>query len=77
MKENFISYKGWKIEPVRAGFSLWGKSPYYPIDTLWVTTKTLSECKRWADRYLRTFKVKKWPTLFPDFIAKETLTWPR
>ena len=74
---DFISYKGFKIEPCEAGFSAWGKSPFYPIDTLFVTTKSMAKCKEYIRNWLKAAKVKKWTTMFPDFIAKETITWPR
>ena len=74
---NFIEYKGFKIEPCVAGFSAWGKSPFYPIDTLYYHSKSLAEVKRHINDWLKAAKVKKWTTMFPDFIAKETITWPR
>ena len=36
----FINYKGFKIETVPAGYSAWGKSPFYPIDTLYYHSKS-------------------------------------
>lgn len=75
MEKDFIEYKGWKIQPCLAGFSLWGKSPYYPIDTCWVTTKKLNECKKWARTYCETLKVKKWRTVFDHCITKDVIRY--
>ena len=36
-----INYKGFKIETAHAGYSAWGKSPFYPILHL---TKSVIEC---------------------------------
>ena len=72
---NIITYKGFKIEPCLAGYSAWGKSPFYPIDTRFYTCKTLAELKRYLNSWLTINKVKKWCTMFPDFIAKDTISW--
>lgn len=74
---NFIEYKGFKIEPCEAGFSVWGKSPFYPIDSRFVTSKSIRACKIYINDWLKTWKLKNWCTMFHDFIAKETITWPR
>lgn len=73
--ENFITYKGFKIEPCLAGFSVWGKSPFYPIDTLFVTSKSLNVCKKYIRDWLKAAKVKKWTTMFNDRIAKDVIVW--
>ena len=72
---DFITYKGFKIELCPAGFSAWGKSPFYPIDTLYFHSKSLTAVKRHINDWLKAAKVKKWRTMFPDFIAKETISW--
>lgn len=73
--ENFITYKGFKIEPCPAGYSAWGKSPFYPIDTRYVTCKSLAAVKRYLNDWLKAANAKRWETMFPDRIAKETLSW--
>lgn len=73
---DFINYKGFKIEPCKAGFSVWGKSPFYPIDTLYTTTKSLNKCKEYIRNWLKAWKIKKWSTLYPDRITKDTITYP-
>ena len=75
--ENFISYKGFKIEPCAAGYSAWGKSPFYPIDTMFASSKSLAALKRYLNDWLTINKLKKWRTMFPDYIAKEAIVWPR
>ena len=70
------TYKGFKIETVPAGYSAWGKSPFYPIDTLYYHSKSLAKVKRCINDWLKANKIKKWKTMFPDFIAKETIYWP-
>ena len=75
MEKNFIEYKGFKIETCAAGYSVWGKSPFYPIDTLFVSAKSLSKCKKFINDWLKAWKIKKWKTMYPDFISKDTIVW--
>ena len=72
---NYIEYKGFKIEPCLAGFSAWGKSPFYPIDTLYVTTKSMTACKNYIRDWCKAAKVRKWCTMFADRIVKDGITW--
>jgi len=74
---DFITYKGFKIEVWPSGFSVWGKSPFYPIDTMFCNSKSLAKVKRYINDWLKANNLKRWRTTFPDFIAKESLTWPR
>ena len=74
---NFITYKGFKIETVPAGYSAWGKSPFYPIDTLYYHSKSLAEVKRLINNWLKAAKVKKWRTVYEDCICKNGIVWPR
>lgn len=73
----FINYKGFKIEVVPSGYSAWGKSPFYPIDTLFYNSKSLSEVKRLINNWLKTAKVKKWKTMYENCICKDGIVWPR
>ena len=75
MENDFITYKGFKIETVPAGYSAWGKSPFYPIDTLYYHSKSLSQVKRLINDWLKVAKIKKWQTMFPDRIAKDGINW--
>lgn len=72
----FITYKGFKIEKHPAGYSAWGKSLFYPIDSMYYYSKSLAKVKRCINDWLKVNKIKKWKTMFPDFIAKETISWP-
>lgn len=71
----FITYKGFKIEKHPAGYSAWGKSLFYPIDSMYYYSKSLAKVKRCINDWLNVNKIKKWKTMFPDFIAKETISW--
>ena len=75
MENDFITYKGFKIETVPAGYSAWGKSPFYPIDTLYYHSKSLSQVKQLINDWLKVAKIKKWQTMFPDRIAKDGINW--
>jgi len=76
--EKIINYKGFKIEACASCFySAWGKSPFYPVDTMYYSSKSLAKVKRCINDWLKVNKLKKWRTMFADFIAKETLVWPR
>ena len=72
----FINYKGFKIEKHPAGYSAWGKSLFYPIDSMYYYSESLAKVKRCINDWLKVNKIKKWRTMFPDFIAKETISWP-
>lgn len=72
----FITYKGFKIEKHPAGYSAWGKSLFYPIDSMYYYSKSLAKVKRCINDWLKVNKIKKWKTMFPDFIAKETISLP-
>lgn len=73
----FITYKGFKIEACPAGYSAWGKSPFYPIDTLYWHSKSLAKVKRCINDWLKVANVKKWRTVFDDCITKDVIVWPR
>lgn len=77
MEKNYITYKGFKIEVCPAGYSAWGKSVFYPIDTLYWHSKHLAKVKRCINDWLKVAKVKKWRTLYDDCITKDYLVWPR
>ena len=77
MEKNFITYKGFKIEVYPAGYSAWGKSPFYPIDTMYWHSKSLAKVKQHINDWLKAAKVKKWKTLYEDCICKDGIVWPR
>ena len=67
---NFIEYKGFKIEPIESGFSLWGASLFEPLDISYAYAKKLDEIKRAARHFLKSHKLTSWPVLFSDRIVK-------
>jgi hypothetical protein len=75
---DFIKYKGFKIEKCQSGYySAWGKSVFYPIDNMYFSSKSLADVKKHINDWLNVNKIKNWCTMFPDFIAKDSLVWPR
>jgi hypothetical protein len=74
---DFITYKGFKIEKHPAGYSAWGKSLFYPIDSMYYYSKSLAKVKRCINDWLKAVKVKKWRTVYEDCICKDGIVWPR
>lgn len=70
MANDFVTYKGFKIEETRQGFILWGKSLFNPIDISFSLPQPLENCKKTARGLLKMARIKEWPTLFNDRICK-------
>jgi hypothetical protein len=44
---------------------------------MFASSKSLAALKRYLNDWLTINKLKKWRTMFPNFIAKEAIVWPR